>query len=164
MHLYSCRLTYPPSVLSIQVNIHDLMLSPLRSAQLQFLVNGKVITAISAGSAADVDIAVKAAKKAFKTTWGLNVPGAQRGRLLSKLADLMEDHLEEIAALEALDTGSLDLRRIDCLLTQMLGKLYWQSKAMDTTGAIGVLRYYAGWADKIQGKTIQVRTPFEGPQ
>jgi aldehyde dehydrogenase (NAD+) len=52
-----------------------------------------------------VDLAVDAARKAYKTSWGLKVPGAQRGRMLSKLADLIEQNGDEIAALEALDVG-----------------------------------------------------------
>jgi aldehyde dehydrogenase (NAD+) len=53
-----------------------------------------------------VDIAVKAAQKAFDTVWGLNASGAQRSRILHKLADLMEAHTNELAALEALDNGA----------------------------------------------------------
>ena len=53
----------------------------------------------------DVDLAVKAAQKAYDESWGLNVPGLQRGKLLTKLADLVEDHAAELAALEALDNG-----------------------------------------------------------
>ena len=72
------------------------------------IATGKVITAVSAGSKKDVDIAVDAARKAYKTSWGLKVPGAQRGRMLNKLADLMEEHAEEIAAIETLDVGELN--------------------------------------------------------
>ena len=60
---------------------------------------------MSAGSKKDVDIAVDAAKKAYKTSWGLKVPGEQRGKMLFKLADLMEQRAEEIAAIETLDVG-----------------------------------------------------------
>lgn len=48
---------------------------------------------------------MKAAKKAYKTAWGLKVPGYERGRLLAKLADLIEKHADELSALEALDAG-----------------------------------------------------------
>jgi aldehyde dehydrogenase (NAD+) len=54
-----------------------------------------------------VDLAVDAARKAYKTSWGLKVPGAKRGLLLSKLADLIEKNAEEIAALEVLDVGEM---------------------------------------------------------
>lgn len=69
-------------------------------------VNGQVITKVSAANAKDVDAAVEAARKAYKTSWGLKCAGYERGRLLSKLADLMEANIDEIAALEALDGGT----------------------------------------------------------
>ena len=68
-----------------------------------------MITTISIGNKKDIDIAVDAAQKAFDTTWGLNSPGSERGRMLMKLADLMEEHKNELAALEALDNGSLSI-------------------------------------------------------
>ena len=67
--------------------------------------DGTVITKVAAANAEDVDIAVKAAKQAFKTSWGMKVPGHQRGRLLYKLADLVEKHQDVLAAVEALDAG-----------------------------------------------------------
>ncbi|THU91597.1 aldehyde dehydrogenase [Dendrothele bispora CBS 962.96] len=100
---------------------------------------GKVLTKISAGSSKDVDIAVNAAKKAFKTTWGLHMPGSDRGKCLLKLADLMEKHRDELAALEALDVG----------------KPYPVAWRADLNASIGTIRYYGGWADKVQGKTIE---------
>lgn len=65
-----------------------------------------MITTISIGNKKDIDIAVDAAHKAFDTTWGLNTPGSVRGHMLMKLADLMEENKDELAALEALDNGS----------------------------------------------------------
>ncbi|KAG6863951.1 hypothetical protein C0991_001716 [Blastosporella zonata] len=100
---------------------------------------GKVITAVSAGSSKDVDIAVDIAKQAYKTSWGLKVPGTIRGKLLYKLAELLERDSAEFAALESLDVG----------------KVYAKAKAGDIESSIGVFRYYAGWADKVQGKTIE---------
>ncbi|GLB39770.1 putative aldehyde dehydrogenase family protein [Lyophyllum shimeji] len=100
---------------------------------------GKVITAVSIGSAADVDIAVAAALKAYQTSWGLKCPGTTRARLLNKLADLVEKHLDELAALEALDVG----------------KSFYAARGGDITLVVSALRYFAGWADKIQGKTIE---------
>ena len=58
-------------------------------------------------TAKDVDIAVKAAQKAFDTVWGSHAPGDRRGIIMNKLADLMEAHVDELAALEALDNGSI---------------------------------------------------------
>jgi aldehyde dehydrogenase (NAD+) len=126
-------------------------------------VTGKVITAVSAGSKKDVDIAVDAAKKAYKTSWGLKVPGAQRGRLLNKLADLMEKHAEEIAAIETLDVGEIELpfprrRQLEKANTDP-GKTYIMSRHVDVSSSLECLRYYAGWADKITGQTIEVCTP-----
>jgi aldehyde dehydrogenase (NAD+) len=66
-----------------------------------------LITKVAAASSADVDKAVAAARKAFKTTWGLNCPGLVRGQLLNKLADLLEKNADELAAIESLDNGEL---------------------------------------------------------
>ena len=71
--------------------------------------NGQVITKISEATEEDVDIAAEAAQKAFETTWGLNAPGSVRSNLLWKLAELMERDFDELAALEALDNGTLTL-------------------------------------------------------
>ena len=68
-------------------------------------VNGKVITSVSEATAKDVDAAVDAAQKAFDTVWGLNASGSQRSILLGKLAKLLEDNADELAALETLDNG-----------------------------------------------------------
>ena len=68
---------------------------------------GDVITAIAAGSKADVDRAADIAQKVFKTSWGFKVNGSERGKMLWKLADLMEAHLPEFAALDALANGQL---------------------------------------------------------
>ncbi len=69
-----------------------------------------MITAVSLGSAEDIVAAVAAAKHAYKTVWGQKVSAYERGRLLSKLADLMEEHIDEICALEALDSGAQQSR------------------------------------------------------
>ncbi|KIJ08245.1 hypothetical protein PAXINDRAFT_18611 [Paxillus involutus ATCC 200175] len=101
---------------------------------------GKVITSIAAGTKADIDIAAPAAQKAYKTSWGFKVPGKERGRLMFKLADLMEEHIEEFAVLDALANG----------------KAFKTAHTGDNRGAISVMKYYAGWADKINGKVIEV--------
>lgn len=100
---------------------------------------GKVITSISEGGPKDVDLAVKAAQKAFDTAWGLNTPGFKRGALLNKLADLMQAHFDELAALEALDNG----------------KTFSWATTVDVPESIACIRYYAGWADKVHGQTIE---------
>ena len=70
---------------------------------------GKPITAISIGTEKDVDNAVEVARKAYKTSWGLKVPGAERGKLLNKLADLVESNIDELSALESLNVGESHL-------------------------------------------------------
>jgi aldehyde dehydrogenase (NAD+) len=70
------------------------------------VATGKTITKVSVGSAKDVDIAVAAARKAYKTSWGFKVPGARRGAMLHKLAELIEKRTDEFAALESLNVGT----------------------------------------------------------
>ena len=59
----------------------------------------------STGSKNDIDLAVAAARKAFNTAWGKKVTGTERGRLIYKLADLMERDMQDLAELESLDNG-----------------------------------------------------------
>jgi aldehyde dehydrogenase (NAD+) len=101
-----------------------------------------VITKVAVASPQDVDHAVKAARKAFETTWGMNTPGFTRSHLMFKLAELMDEHAERLAALEALDNG----------------KTFGWAKSTDVAFSTATIRYYAGWADKNQGKTIEVRS------
>lgn len=98
----------------------------------------EVICKVHSASEEDVDAAVEAANKAFKNVWK-KVAAAERGRLLNKLADLMERDKEELATLEALDNG----------------KSYVIARDVDITDSIGCFRYFAGWADKIHGHTIE---------
>ncbi|KAJ3798217.1 aldehyde dehydrogenase [Lentinula aff. detonsa] len=100
---------------------------------------GKTITQVSEGTAKDVDRAVEAARNAFNTSWGLKVPGATRGQFLYKLATLMEESLDEIAAIESLDNGTA----------------FGVTKGWVVPFSIGLIRYYAGWADKISGQVIE---------
>ena len=53
---------------------------------------------------------MKAAQEAFETTWGTNTPGARRGELLGKLADLVAQNADKLAALESLDNGAAHVR------------------------------------------------------
>lgn len=64
-----------------------------------------MITKVAAGDAKDIETAVQAARAAFKSSWGLKVAGSQRGSLLEKLASLIESHMDELAALEAINAG-----------------------------------------------------------
>ncbi|KAE9403861.1 aldehyde dehydrogenase [Gymnopus androsaceus JB14] len=100
---------------------------------------GKLLTKVSAATSKDVDIAVEAARKAYKTSWGLKVPGVQRGEMLMKLANLLEANIDEFAALECLNVG----------------KPWSESRGGDMNLTLKTFKYYAGWADKIHGKTIE---------
>jgi aldehyde dehydrogenase (NAD+) len=100
--------------------------------------NEKVICSVHEATAKDVDIAVAAARKAFEGSWKAVAP-EQRGRLLNKLADLMERDIDTLAAIESLDNG----------------KAFTLAKG-DLGLAISCLRYYAGWADKIEGKVLDM--------
>ncbi|KJA29971.1 hypothetical protein HYPSUDRAFT_32015 [Hypholoma sublateritium FD-334 SS-4] len=100
----------------------------------------EIIASIVAGSAKDIDIAVAAARKAFNTTWGKNVTGWERSRLINKLADLIERDAQELAELETLNNG----------------KPMRIARDFDIGDSIQCLRYYAGFADKITGQTIEV--------
>jgi aldehyde dehydrogenase (NAD+) len=102
-----------------------------------------VIAHVAEGESADIDLAVKAARRAFDSGPWSRMDARDRGRLLYKLADLIETHFDELAALEVLDNG----------------KPISEAKAGDLPLVIDCLRYYAGWADKIQGHTIPVRGP-----
>merc|ERR1712225_223769 len=96
----------------------------------------EVICSVSEATEKDVDIAVAAASKAFEGTWRKETP-ENRGKLLVKLADLIEKNLDLIAAVESLDNG----------------KALGMAKG-DIGMVAGCLRYYGGWADKIEGKVI----------
>ncbi len=101
----------------------------------------EVITQVAEGDAADIDLAVKAARKAFEAGPWRSMDARDRGRLLNKLADLIEAHIDELAELETLDNG----------------KPIGESRHADLPLVIDCFRYYAGWSDKIHGQTIPVR-------
>jgi len=101
---------------------------------------GEVITQVAEADAADVDRAVRAARKAFEHGPWRKTAAAERGRMLLRLADLIEKHADELAELESLDNG----------------KPVAVARAADLPLTVACYRYYAGWADKIQGKTIPI--------
>ena len=101
----------------------------------------EVIAEVAEGDAADIDLAVKAARKAFDSGPWRKTDARDRGRLMNRLADLVEENVEELAALETLDNG----------------KPISESRNADLPLAIDCLRYYAGWADKIHGQTVPIR-------
>ncbi|MBZ5572436.1 MAG: aldehyde dehydrogenase family protein [Acidobacteriia bacterium] len=101
---------------------------------------GEVLTQIAHASSADLDRAVAAARKAFEDRSGpwRKMSASERGRLIWKLADLLEKNIDEFAELETLDNG----------------KPIFESRHVDMPMVIDVLRYYAGWATKIHGETV----------
>jgi aldehyde dehydrogenase (NAD+) len=105
---------------------------------------GEVITQVAESDAPDVDKAVSAARAAFEKGAWRKMSASQRGSLMNKLADLIEKHADELAQLEALDNG----------------KPAHIARVADLPLTIACYRYYAGWADKIHGKTIPVNGPF----
>ena len=104
----------------------------------------EVICEVAEGDKEDVDLAVHAARSAFESGSWSKMDARDRGRLMMKLADLMEENLDELAALETLDNG----------------KPIGDARAADLPLAIDCIRYYAGWADKIHGDTIPVRGDY----
>src|SRR5437868_8504013 len=101
---------------------------------------GEVLTQVASGSADDIDAAVQAARAAFddpKSTWR-KMSASERCGVLWKSADLIEKNIDELAELETLDNG----------------KIINESRYVDMPMAIDVLRYYAGWATKIHGETV----------
>ena len=101
----------------------------------------EVLAEVAEGDAADIDAAVEAANKAFRSGAWPSMDARDRGHLLYKLADLIEENLDELATLESLDNG----------------KPIRDAKAADLPLVIDCIRYYAGYADKIHGKTIPIR-------
>jgi aldehyde dehydrogenase (NAD+) len=101
---------------------------------------GEEICRVAAAGAADVDKAVTAARKAFEGGPWSKMNASERGRLLYRLADLIESHADELARLEALDNG----------------KPVAVARRVDVAKSVACYRYFAGWTDKIQGKTIPI--------
>ena len=101
----------------------------------------EVICDVAEGDKADVDAAVKAARHAFDSGPWSKMDARDRGRIMFRLADLIEEEVDELAALETLDNG----------------KPIRESRYADLPLVIDCLRYYAGYADKIHGSTIPIR-------
>ncbi|XP_071816026.1 mitochondrial 10-formyltetrahydrofolate dehydrogenase-like isoform X2 [Apostichopus japonicus] len=99
-----------------------------------------VICKVSKASVDDTDLAVAAAKAAFEEgEWG-KMNARDRGKLMFKLADLMEEHKEELATIESIDSGAV----------------YTLAIKTHVGMSIDTFRYFAGWCDKIQGSTIPI--------
>jgi len=107
---------------------------------------GEVLANVAAGDKEDINRAVKAARAAFETGPWSKISPSERGRLLWKLADLLEKHTEEFAQLESLDNG----------------KPLKVARAADVPLAVDHFRYYAGWATKVEGNTINLGLAKQG--
>ncbi|KAE8712573.1 Aldehyde dehydrogenase family 2 member C4 [Hibiscus syriacus] len=107
---------------------------------------GDVINRVSAADIEYVDLAVKAARHAFDHGPWPRFSGSERGRLMMKLADMIKENVEEIAALDAINGG----------------KLLSLCKFVDVPVADNTLRYYAGAADKIHGTVLKLSKGLQG--
>src|SRR6202521_3479858 len=106
---------------------------------------GAILMQVAEADSADVDRAVKAARKAFdEGPWSKASP-SERGKLLWKLAELLEKHRDEFAEIESIDNG----------------KPVAVARAADVPLAIDMFRYMGGWATKITGSTIPLSFPGE---
>ena len=106
---------------------------------------GESLGSIPAGAAADVDRAVSAARRALADPAWRDLTPARRARLLSRMADLMEQHLDELAELETLDNG----------------KPLWAGTYAEIPGGIAQFRYFAGEATRIEGTTIPTSIDYQ---
>ncbi|KAJ8939256.1 hypothetical protein NQ314_011193, partial [Rhamnusium bicolor] len=100
----------------------------------------ELICDVQCASKNDVDKAVEAAKKAFESGEWSKISARERGQLLFRLADLMQEHKEELATIESIDSGAV----------------YTLALKTHVGMSIETWRYFAGWTDKIQGSTIPV--------
>jgi phenylacetaldehyde dehydrogenase len=102
---------------------------------------GKVIAKVAEGDKADIDLAVKAARAAFPK-WAALSPAARQS-ILWRVAELIDQHGDELAQLETLDNG----------------KPLGEARGIDVAAAAQTFRYYAGWCDKLEGATTQTNMP-----
>ena len=105
---------------------------------------GEVLAQIAEGDKRDIDAAVQAARKAFDSGPWSRMTTSERGKLIWKLADLLEEHTEEFATIETLDNG----------------KSLTVARAADVPLAVDMFRYMAGWATKLEGTTIPITVPY----
>lgn len=116
---------------------------PARSGKTFVTLNpatGKEICQVAEGSAADVDLAVQAARRALDNPAWRDMSAVDRSKLLNRLADLIERDAAELAVLECMDNGK------PAALTQ----------AVEIEGSIKTFRYFAGWPTKFGGETLPV--------
>jgi phenylacetaldehyde dehydrogenase len=97
------------------------------------------LASVAEGDAADIDAAVKAARRALEGPWGKMSPSA-RGRMIHKIGDLILEHLDELAQLESLDNG----------------KPFAVARVADVPLSADMFHYMSGWATKLEGKYIPI--------
>ena len=103
----------------------------------------EIIAHVAEGDASDIDRAVAAARAAFDTgPWARTLP-ADRAKLVWRLGDLIEEHADELAELEAIDNG----------------KPITHARAVDVASSAAMFRYMSGWATRLTGETIPVSSP-----
>ncbi|XP_078432238.1 aldehyde dehydrogenase family 2 member C4-like [Wolffia australiana] len=107
---------------------------------------GEVLARMAEGEEEDVDIAVKAAREAFERGPWPRMSGSDRGKIMRKLADLIEEHAEEISLLDVADGG----------------KPYSLVRHAEIPMCVDHLRYFAGAADKIHGETLKMSRELMG--
>ncbi|KAI1942700.1 mitochondrial aldehyde dehydrogenase [Ophidiomyces ophidiicola] len=100
--------------------------------------NESEIVSVHAAGAEDVEVAVKAARKALKDPSWKGLSPTERGKLMIKLSELVEQHIETLATIEAWDNG----------------KPYSAALSEDCAEVVETLRFYGGFADKVYGSTI----------
>jgi len=135
----------PPGIASFLARDHGLLIGgqwrPSRSGQRLVSVNpatGQPLATIAAADGADVDAAVAAARAALADPAWRDISPLQRGELLHRLAELVEEHADELALIESLDNG----------------KPVTVARAVDAGTTAKLFRYFAGWPSKFEGSTI----------
>jgi len=104
---------------------------------------GGALTTLARGSASDADRAVASARRSFEKGWG-KLRGDERARILWKVGELINERVEQLARLEAVDTG----------------KPIAMARRVDVPRSADSFFYFSGWATKLHGQTIPVRGPF----
>jgi phenylacetaldehyde dehydrogenase len=103
---------------------------------------GETLATVAEGDVADIDLAVRAARRAFEGPWSRMTPSA-RGQIVWRIGDLITEHSEEFAELETLDNG----------------KPISVARAADVPLSADLFRYMAGWATKLEGNSIGLSVP-----
>ncbi|MCE9533205.1 MAG: aldehyde dehydrogenase family protein, partial [Planctomycetes bacterium] len=134
-----------PTIKHTKLLINNEWVDPVDGGTFDTLnpATGEKIATVAAAGPKDVDLAVKCARRALETGIWSRMDAADRGKLMFKLADRIEQEAGELAMLESLNCGKT--------ITDSRG---------DLEGVVNTLRYYAGWADKVEGRTVPVRGNF----